>query len=98
MTLLSDGGMAKKNLSAFAQSARINAYYSAAYPFYYYHLTQPSEVYRPVEKAERYFLPHYWYEIFSPEPKSNAFFWLKLFFAVLWLLLTGAMLIKKFIK
>ncbi len=97
IALLSAGTMERKSLSAFEQSGGVNAYYNAAYPFYYYHLTQPSEVYKPVEKLKRYFLPYYWYEIFSLEPKNNAFFWAKLFFAALWLILAGAMLTKKFI-
>ena len=81
-----------------AQRGGLMAYYKSGYPFYYYHLTQPAVVYRPVEKLKRYFLPDNWYEIFSLQPQSNLLFWAKPVFAGLWLLLASLMAIKKFIK
>lgn len=96
--LISADSAQRRLSSALEQKRVLTSYYRPAYPFVYYHLTQPGVLYRPLEKAKRYFLPHYWYEIFSPETKSNVLFWAKPFFAALWLILAGLLLIKRFSK
>lgn len=95
--IISAGNGQRRPCSA-EQKAVLESYYRPAYPFVYYHLTQPGLLYRPLEKIKRYFLPHYWYEIFSPEGKSNVLFWAKPFFAALWLILAGLLFLKRFSK
>lgn len=87
LVVLSAGLMERKRFPGFEQNSGVTNYYNAAFPFYYYHLTQAAIIYRPLEKIKRYILPVYWYEIFSSRPKGNLLFWTKPFFAVLWLLL-----------
>lgn len=87
LAVLSAGSMDRESFAGVEQNKAVKGYYNGAFPFYYYHLTQPATVYRPVEKLKRYFLPAYWYEIFSAQSKDNLLFWAKPFFAALWLFL-----------
>ena len=76
----------------------LKEYYSSAYPFYYYHAPHLSLVYRTQEKIKRYFLPAYWMEIYTTQPRGNFLFYAKLFFIGLWLILAGTIVFKRFIK
>lgn len=85
-------------LDQFSFRNQMRSYYQQRHPFYYYHVTQPSVVYSTAAKVKRYFLPHYWYEIYSTAPKSNLLFYGKLILTLLWLILAGTIVFKLFTK
>lgn len=81
-------------VDSFEQSHGLRNYYNAAYPFYYYHSPHTAIVYGTTAKLKRYFLPDYWYEVFSPQRRNNFLFWVKPFLAALWLILAGTIVFK----
>lgn len=98
LSILTAGTLQLQSFSLFEQKSSVNSYYKTAYPFYYYHQTDTKIVYRPSAKLKRYFLPDYWYEIFSPTKKTTTLFYAKAFFAVLWLILLTLVILKIFNK
>ncbi|HVT84134.1 MAG TPA: hypothetical protein VHD35_02985 [Chitinophagaceae bacterium] len=54
----------------------------------YYHLIYLTMAYKSAEKAKRYFLPTSWYEVYSEEPESNAWFFTRSFITIFWLLIS----------
>lgn len=61
-------------------------YYNPSYPLYYYHRTDNAKAYSTGNKLKQYFLPLSWYDILTPERKTNALFYLKEALVLVWLL------------
>jgi hypothetical protein len=61
-------------------------YFGNKNPIYYYYRTNNAEVYRPIEKIKRYFLPDAWYEEITQGRPGNWAFYTKQFFILLWLI------------
>ncbi len=64
----------------------VRSYYQSRYPVYYYHRTDNAKAYGTANKLKQYFLPLSWYDILTPERKTNALFYLKEALVLLWLL------------
>ena len=60
---------------------------------YYYYLTELSKIYSPVQKIKRYVLPVSWYELYTKQPVSNLWFYLRQFLLVIWLIVLIFMII-----
>jgi hypothetical protein len=61
-------------------------YFGNHNPIYYYYRTNNSEVYRPIEKIKRYFVPDAWYEEITQGRLGNWAFYARQFFILLWLI------------
>jgi hypothetical protein len=71
-----------------------NRYFGNGKPLHYYYRINSSEIYKQGEKIKRYLLPVAWYEEIRGTHPSNFWFYVKQFFALLWLI-SFAVLIKK---
>ncbi|HVF96863.1 MAG TPA: hypothetical protein VM871_06070 [Flavisolibacter sp.] len=98
LLILTAGDTTWSSYTKFKNKNATDQYYQNRYAYHYYNATQPAVLYRPAAKLKRYFLPDYWYEIYSPTGKTNILFYGKLFLAVLWLTLAGTIIFKFFIK
>lgn len=54
----------------------------------YYYLIDLKKVYATGQKIKRYLLPESWYEIYGDKKKSNALFFIRSSFALIWILLS----------
>ena len=61
-------------------------YFDNKNPIYYYYRVNNFEIYKPIQKIKRYFLPDAWYEEVSNNRRSNWPFYIKQFFTLLWLI------------
>ena len=64
-------------------------------PVYYYYRTNLAEIYKPLEKIKRYFLPVAWFEEMNSHKKNNLLFYLKEFFILLWILSVFSLIVNR---
>lgn len=75
-----------KTIEFEVNSSTIPVQYMADDPLYYYRHIDNNEVYKPLNKIKRYFLPTSWYEIYDNNTKHrNIAFYLKEILFLLWI-------------
>ncbi|HEX8315287.1 MAG TPA: hypothetical protein VF609_09850 [Flavisolibacter sp.] len=96
LKIIPAGAQATQLFSGFPFNASVKSYYRREYPVYYYHITHTPTVYTGSAKLKRFFLPVYWYEIFSADNKIPFLFCIKLIVVGIWIVLGGLILVKRF--